>query len=86
MEKHMLGSTNGSQGNQDKAWEKKIHGRFFYFSKVRLKPGVFLYGCETAERGTDTPPSGNVFHSDKNLTTEQVETAPQFADFISGPK
>jgi hypothetical protein len=87
MENQTFGSTYGSQGNEDKAWEKNIHGRLFFFSKVRLKPGIFLYGCETApEHGTGTTPSANIFHSDRNLTTEEVENAAQFADFINGTK
>lgn len=69
----------------DKKWEKEISGKVFTFLKERVgKNGIFLYNCaQYSENEHFTSASSTGFHSDRNLTPEEVERLPQFADFIS---
>ena len=82
-----IGFKHGIPENPDKTWEKKINGRTFTFLKKRVgKSGiVFLYNC--AHYSDDVRfvlTSSTGFHSDRNLTPEEVEQLPQFANFIAG--
>jgi hypothetical protein len=72
-------------GNADQTWEKEISGRIFTFSKVSLEGSAFLYNCEVHSDSVIGPSILSTgFHSFQNLTAEQVEHLPSFAEFISG--
>jgi len=70
-----------------KKWTKQINGKVFTFVKERVgKSGIFfLYNCAQYSQGIRfTSASSTGFHSDRNLTPEEIERLPQFADFIAG--
>ncbi len=69
-----------------KKWKKEINGKVFTFLKERVgKNSIFLYNCtQHSESARFISTSSTGFHSDRNLTPEEVERLPQFADFIAG--
>ena len=85
MAKREIGFTHGVSENPERTWEKQINGRAFTFKKFRVKEGIFLYNCKChSESNRWIAASSAGFHSDRDLTPEQIEQLPQFADFISG--
>ena len=81
MLKEEIGFVHGVPENPDKTWEKAINGRTFKFVKERVgKNGVFLYNCARYGNGSA---SSTGFHSERNLTPDEVERLPQFAAFIA---
>jgi hypothetical protein len=83
--KEEIGFKHGIPENPDKTWDKKINGRTFTFLKKRVgKSGIiFLYNCaHHSDDGRFVSASSTGFHSDRNLTPEEIEQLPQFADFI----
>ena len=69
--------------NPEKTWEKSINGRHFTFLKKRVSKTFFLYNCKcSSERTGITLASSTGFHSDRDLTPEEVEHLPEFAAFI----
>lgn len=81
--KEEIGFIHGVPENPEKTWEKSINGRRFTFLKKRVGQVFFLYNCKcSSERTGITLASSTGFHSDRNLTPEEVEHLPQFTDFI----
>jgi hypothetical protein len=66
-------------------WQKEINGKTFTFLKERVrKNGIILYNCsQYSENERFTSASSTGFHSNRNLTPEEVERLPQFAGFIA---
>ena len=70
-------------------WEKLVGGTPFDYRKETLRKGLFLYnvGCYNVEceyRGKRLLSSGSTgFHSEMDLTPEEVERLPQFAAFVA---
>jgi hypothetical protein len=71
----------GKAPEKTETWDKKVDGVTFLFSKTREKEGVFSYNC-TCKRNS---PSGLVcgFQTDRDLDREEIESRPQFLDFIA---
>jgi hypothetical protein len=85
MLKEEIGFIHGVPENPDKTWKKEINGKTFTFVKKRVgKNGIFLYNCARySEVGRFVSASSTGFHSDRNLTPDEVERLPQFANFIA---
>jgi hypothetical protein len=85
--KEEIGFIHGVPENPDRTWEKQINGRTYIFKKERVgKNGIFLYNyAQYSEDARFSSASSTGFHSDRNLTPEEVERLPQFANFIAEP-
>jgi len=82
--KEEIGFIHGVPENPDKTWEKWINGRAFTFLKKRVSKVFFLYNCKCSSESTAIiSASSTGFHSDRNLTPDEVERLPQFANFIA---
>jgi hypothetical protein len=75
----------GTDSNEDILWKKHINRTVYFFSKVRLKPGTFLYNCEASPHGAAASPASSTgFQSNRDLNLEEVENSSQFAEFVFG--
>jgi hypothetical protein len=76
-----IGFSRGAPDNPDKTWKSEINGRTYTFAKALHKKGVFLYSCEHQDETGDAKTEAS-FYSDRDLTSEEVEEAPQFDRII----
>jgi len=86
MLKEAIGFIHGVPENPDKTWDKRINGRIFTFSKKRESKSFFSYNCKCSSESTTKTKissSSTGFTSDRNLTPDEVEQLPQFANFIA---
>ena len=79
MAKEEIGFKHGVPEDPDRTWEQPIDGTTFVFTKARHKKKFFLYKCAQGDAETS-------WVSDRDLSPEAIEQAPQFSSFLSGYK
>jgi hypothetical protein len=81
--KEEIGFKHGIPEDPSRLWERNIKGRTFQFSKKRKSKSFFTYNCKChneSDRFIGSSQTG--FVSDRDLAPAEIETLPQFTQFI----
>jgi hypothetical protein len=84
-----IGFTHGAPKKLVTTWERLVSGTTFVYKKELVRAGLFqynvaCYGVECEYRGKRMSSSGSTgFISERDLSADEVERLPQFADFVA---